>query len=276
MNIMMKLKNFTYLYKTEGLGFTLRNVAYRLKYKRSTDFKIEQRRLQIASRLEREFNSTIAYGPFRGLRLRPDNWWGIDRSGKLLGLYEHEILQSLVSIRKDYRTFVDLGAADGYYGIGVLVSNLFDHSICFEQSKKGREVIRRAAALNGVSDKIEIHGTADANFFDLMPSEARSRSVILIDIEGGEFDLLSPGVLSTLRGCIIFLELHPRSFEDGEEKLSKLRDTASEHFRITEITTGPRDPSQFRELEEFTDTDRWLVCSEGRPFLMHWWKLEPK
>ena len=35
------------------------------------------------------------------------------------------------------------------------------------------------------------------------------------------------------------------------------------------------DLSEFEELKEWSDTDRWLVCSEGRPKLMTWWRLDP-
>jgi hypothetical protein len=59
----------------------------------------------------------------------------------LLGLYEQEVLTSLFNVPKSHKIFVDLGAADGYYGIGVLVSKHFDQSYCFEISKKVRRLL---------------------------------------------------------------------------------------------------------------------------------------
>ena len=75
----------------------------------------------------------------------------------ILGLYEQEVLESLTNIPKKYKTFIDLGAADGYYGIGVLVNNLFENSFCFESTERGQNVIRENAKLNGVADKILIY-----------------------------------------------------------------------------------------------------------------------
>ena len=76
-------------------------------------------------------NATVAYGPFKGLKFSSDAWWGRERASMILGLYEQEVLESLTNIPKKYKSFIDLGAADGYYGIGVLVNNLFENSICF-------------------------------------------------------------------------------------------------------------------------------------------------
>jgi len=66
--------------------------------------------------------NTIAHGPLKGLKLHSESHWGnSDRGVMILGLYEQEILESLSHIGPQYTNFIDLGAADGYYGIGELV-----------------------------------------------------------------------------------------------------------------------------------------------------------
>jgi len=238
---------------------------------------IKRRRLQLSVLINNLFNSTVAYGPFKGLQLAPNTWWGgADRPSMLLGLYEQEVLTSILNVPKTHRTFIDLGAADGYYGIGVLVNKHFDSSYCFELSEKGQEVIRRNAELNSVSSKLKVYGKAEKDFFKHLPAEQLATSVLLVDIEGGEFNLLDADLFKVLKDTIIFIELHPWLVEDGVNKLAKLKSDASTYFNITEITTASRDLSVFPELRNFNDTDRWLICSESRKQLMTWYRLNPK
>ena len=237
---------------------------------------LTKRRLQCSLYLDKLFNSTIMYGPFKGLRLLNHSWWGTaDRASMLLGLYEQELLTSLSDIPQKYKTFIDLGAADGYYAVGVLRSNMFEKSYAFEISKSGQEVIKKNAENNNISEKIFIRGEADKKFYEEVPCCDIENSVLFIDIEGGEFDLLDKNIFSIFHNSIIFIELHDWFFVDGDQKLSKLRDDAKDFFRISELTQGSRDPSKFPELRELSDNDRWLICSEGRGQLMRWIRLDP-
>ena len=82
----------------------------------------------------------------KGMIINEDQFWGQgDRSSKILGLYEKEIQDLIVSIQKDknYSTFVDIGGADGFFAIGSLVNNLFEKCEVFEISKKGRNSIQK-------------------------------------------------------------------------------------------------------------------------------------
>ena len=238
---------------------------------------IKKRRLKLSALVNTLFNSTVAYGPFKGLKLSDNAWWGdADRPSMLLGLYEQEVLHSLINVPATYKTFIDLGAADGYYGIGVLVNNHFDSSYCFELSEKGQEVIRRNAELNAVSSKLTVYGKAERDFFKHLPANQLSTSVLLVDIEGGEFDLLDADMFNVLKDTIIIIELHPWLVEDGGHRLAKLKSEASVNFDVTEITMTSRDLSKFPELSSFNDSDRWLICSEGRKQLMTWYRLDPK
>ena len=55
----------------------------------------------------------------------------------------------------------------------------------------------------------------------------------------------------------------------------RLRADSDDTHTITALVTGARDLSQFRELRMMSDTDRWLLCSEGRPRLMSWLRFDP-
>ena len=237
---------------------------------------INKRRIFLSSKLNNEFNGIVRYGPFQGLKFTKNSYWGsTDRANMLLGLYEQEVLKSFLNIPRRYKTFIDLGAADGYYGIGVLVGGLFDKSYCYEISSYGRKTIEENAKLNNVFDNIRIRGIANKDFYKDFESDEIAQAILFVDIEGGEFDLFDSELFDIFSKSIIYIELHDWFFTDGIEKQIKLQEDASKYFSIEKITTTSRDLSMFKELDNMSDTDRWLICSEGREKLMTWWKLNP-
>ena len=271
---MRRVKTFISLCKSAGPRAAVFAVANFFRRRMAADHAIYLHRRRLAAQINNLFRSTVAYGPFKGLKFSTaNNMWGDERGAMILGLYEQEVLESLARIPKDkYKTIADLGAADGYYAIGSLVSNMFDVAYAFEASEDRRKAILENAVLNGVADRIHIRGLADRSFYKLIPTDVLAGSVILVDIEGAEFELFDREVFSALRNSVIIIEVH----DDSEDRLALLKNSAAEFFNICEMTTTVRDMSKFDELRKFSDTDRWLLCSEGRPERMVWFRLDPK
>jgi tRNA G26 N,N-dimethylase Trm1 len=192
----------------EGLLAILNIVLERFSYKlqRMSYDPIGKRRDDLSKKIMKLFDSTVRYGPFRGLRLISDRGEGSDRAA--IFLYEQEVLNSLKTVPPKYKTFIDLGSADGYYGVGVLVNKMFEKTYCFEMNEKGREVIKKNAALNEVADNVVIRGTANKDFHKEFSQSDLDQAVLLIDIEGGEFDLLDKTSFERLSKSIIIIELH--------------------------------------------------------------------
>jgi hypothetical protein len=250
---------------------------FTLKHNLGISCPSEKRRKFLSNKLLEEFNGVIRYGLFTGLKFSSDNSWGVgERASMLLGLYEKEILTSLQNIPSKYKTFIDLGAADGYYGIGALVNGMFEKSYCYEMNVVGQKIIKKNAELNNVASKVVIRGFADKYFYKDLKNDEIDQSVLLVDIEGAEFNLFDKNLFKKFSKSIIYIELHPWIFKnDGQEELHKLENDAREYFTIEKITTTSRDLSKFEELKKWSDTDRWLICSEGRHKLMTWWRLDP-
>jgi hypothetical protein len=250
---------------------------FTLKHNLGISCPSEKRRKFLSNKLLEEFNGVIRYGLFTGLKFSSDNSWGVgERASMLLGLYEKEILTSLQNIPCKYKTFIDLGAADGYYGIGALVNGMFEKSYCYEMNVAGQKIIKKNAELNNVASKVVIRGFADKYFYKDLKNDEIDQSVLLVDIEGAEFNLFDKNLFKKFSKSIIYIELHPWIFKnDGQEELHKLEKDAREYFTIEKITTTSRDLSKFEELKKWSDTDRWLICSEGRHKLMTWWRLDP-
>ncbi|MDA8607051.1 hypothetical protein N9L56_00140 [Gammaproteobacteria bacterium] len=239
---------------------------------------IYQRRLDLASKVDKMHKSTIQFGPFKDMILSDGDWWGkIDRPSMIYGFYEKEVLESLTSSANEFKLLIDIGAADGYYAIGALMSNKFQKSICYEISKDGQKQIKKNAELNDVHDRIEIRGEARKGFYNEFSDEELASSLILMDIEGGEFDLFSErqDFLKVSKATLI-IESHALHFKDGEDRQKNLLHLAEEFFDITEFKTSSRDLSTIPSLKKFSDSDRWLICSEGRGELMSWFRLDPK
>src|SRR4051812_48618313 len=199
---------------------------------------IDRRRIELSQLLQKELNGTVAYGPFRGLKLSNDAWWGrTEIASILLGLYEKEILDSLLSAPSTHRTFIDLGAADGYYGIGVLIDDMFDVSHCYEISELGQSTIKANAELNNVAARVKIHGIAKPDFYlDLKAKGVDlAKCVLLCDIEGAEFALLRDDFFAAFQGSVIFIEIHDFLVEDGSSKFLKLKQSANRYFSVTEL-----------------------------------------
>lgn len=250
------------------------NIKYRFTYR----YYIYKRRLLISNELNKVFNGTVKYGKFKGFILGSGyNWGKADLAGMLLGIYEIEILESLILASKNKKILIDIGAADGYFAIGGLVSNLFIKTICYEISPQSRINLDTNAKINGVRDKIEIFGEGKSDFYNQIIDLGieLSQCVILCDIEGGEFSLFSDVVLNELKDSIIIIEIHDWHI-NGFEDFNQLKTRASQYFDVLILTTKSRDLSLFPEIAHFNDNDRWLICSEGRHKLTTWLHLSPK
>lgn len=152
---------------------------------------------------------------------------------------------------------------------------MFRTAYCYEANEGSRKLVRKNAGLNAIDDRIHIFGSAAKGFHREIPSVVLASAVLLVDIEGSEFDLLDESAFMAFQNSVIFIELHEWFFEDGSIRLQKLKEDASATHRLSEMTTGARDLSQFPELDRLSDSDRWLVCSEGRPRRMSWLRLDP-
>ena len=275
------IDQFLWYYKTKGANYALKKLLQysiaiicgllSIKYYDG----VGKRRYKLSRSINTLLHSTVKYGPFKGMKLSNDERWAPnDRSSILLGLYELEVMQELVAISKCRTIFIDFGAADGYYAIGMMFSGLYQKSICFELSELGRTVITSNAKINGVENNVEIYGAADCASLDKFDQDLIDNSAILMDVEGYEFEILTEEFLYKSRNAYLVIELHDWTPRFNEKYDALLKVTSKTHNSKI-IQTGSRDLSNYPELESLSDDDRWLICSEGRPCLMKWLVLSP-
>jgi len=241
----------------------------------------EARRLYLMNRLMEITGGIVQHGPLKGYNIgNRATWRAADNSAKLLGLYEQEVCHLLDSLSRSRGTLIDLGGADGFYGVGMIATGKYKVSHCYEIESASRENMQSIACDAGVADFVRIYGEATSNFAAELTQRGVdfSDAVVLIDIESREFDVLSSECLHTLRKAHLIVEIHDFMLVGGVgvNKYWDLIERARLIFDVREIKTGARDLSNIPILSDhWTDTDRWLLCSESRAKLMSWLHLSP-
>lgn len=235
------------------------------------------RRELLGRRIYEEASGSVLYGDFKGLKLVSHRWGARDLGSIMLGEYERNIVEYINKVDASRTTFVDVGAADGFYAVGLLHNGRMERSICYESSEDGRRSIGVNARANGVQNAISIRGTASKLFAEELLKELGDElknSVFLFDIEGGEFDLLTNDNLEILQNSILIIELHKEA-GDYESKVANLYLNGKDTHKIHTIKRNGANPFQFKELENWPDEDRQIVFSEGRRYSMTWIALHP-
>ncbi len=226
------------------------------------------------------FQDTIGVvqgGCLRGFTLIEESAsWQADVFTKLLGIYEQQNHSVLVESQKPI--LVDLGSEDGYWGVGLIQAGYFENSVCFEQTRKGRQIIKRTAQTNGVRDRVSVNGMATASSVkqNVLTQYCSEDLFFLIDIEGAEFELLDFDFLSEFRAAEFLIELHSGDVWLGAEKEERLLRDAELLFDVTLVDDTKRDLLQLRSELALPDDLTWLFASEGRGYPMRWMHLKPR
>lgn len=102
--------------------------------------------------------SRVLKGPFAGMNY-VSHAVGSAYIPKLLGIYERELTPCVEAIcRRNPSLIVDVGAAEGYYAVGLARRNPAARVICFELDPRGRDALAEMSRINGVGDRISIRG----------------------------------------------------------------------------------------------------------------------
>ena len=268
--MMYKAKSY---YKRFGFGLFIIKIICKIFFMKS---EIEKYKELVWDKVKERYGLEVAFGPFKGMKLSPNAWWSKkNMTAQVLGIYESNVIFELENYAGKFSNFIDIGAADGYYAVGSVFNGMYKNSHAFEINELGRKTILETAKINNCEKQISIYGEANSSKIrDIIKKDGSA--LVIIDIEGGEFDLLSEDMLNSLRQCVVICELHPFMFSDGANKLSSLVKRCDRSF---EISFNHRKIYQFPEcdlLDTLPDDARLLAFSEGREAAMQWMILVPK
>lgn len=150
----------------------------------------------------------VQAGPFAGLKYPGGEATASVLFPKILGYYESELHETIEQIIKNgYDHVVNIGAAEGYYTVGLLqrLPRIKVHA--FEMSDQMRRLCCELAELNGVSERLRLAGKCEvANLSDTL---AGLENVLIIsDCEGAEIQLLDPLHVPCIQKADILVEMH--------------------------------------------------------------------
>lgn len=213
----------------------------------------------------------VAQGPFRDM-----GYIALAASStvlpKLLGTYESEVYPAIEEIcDAGCDRILVIGAAEGYYAVGMALRNPAVPLTCFEMDPSVRYYLRRLARRNDVLGRIAIAGECTTSALDSTLAGAE-RPAIICDCEGAEDLLLDPTLVPGLRHALILVEIHEMMVEGVERHLR-------ERFRPTHdievIRSRPRTRGDLPGAVDLTEDEAALAMDEHRRWA-EWMFLRPK
>ena len=187
----------------------------------------------------------VQAGPFKGMIFHSPTL------PMLMGTYEMETYPAIERLHNcQVKRVINIGAAAGFYAIGF--ARLFPDATvdAFETEAAFAEMMHQNAIRNCVRERIVSSGICTvldvARLTDLP-----GLSLIAIDVEGAEVELLDPVKAPGLKDSLVFVELH-------DIHLPGCTDTIRERF------------SETHEIQEFFTLERKLSA-----FPFHWMKAPP-
>jgi hypothetical protein len=182
----------------------------------------------------------VLSGPFQGLAYLETSYGSV-WAPKVLGTYEcelHDVLRKL-NLR-NYRRIVDIGCAEGYYLSG-LAHLARQQAVDLEID--GYDLNAEAVqAANWLCRSNALNAKAHCSRYEL-DKAADDRVLFVVDIEGGEFDLVSERAVQRLPSCSFFVEVHEQ--QDSREQLDLLLEVFSATHDVEVVHRQKRTLSDF-------------------------------
>lgn len=216
----------------------------------------------------------VLRGPFKDMAYVPRAFYGMVEA-KLLGTYEmelHPAIDRIVAAAPP--VIIDVGAAEGYYAVGLALRIPTTRLIAFELEAQGRELLTQLARLNGVQDRVAVLGAADiAALRDALGKAGGGRGAMVIcDVEGYEDTLMEPSAVPELAGASLLIEIHdhlnPGVGERIQSRFAATHDLEIIHSRPRTLADLP--PGLAQSEEQAVDAV-W-----ERDQAMRWFYLTPK
>ena len=240
---------------------------------------IDKKKNILGKEISKISNNKILYGPYSGTKiLSTYGWSNIDFCPKYLGSYEYQVQKKIIDLnkKKKFDYFIDLGAAEGYHIISLLKKKFFKQGLAFEISKKSREILKKNAQINKLNNRIRIY--KDANLSSLknaLRNFNHRRLLFLVDIEGQEYDLFDKDFCKIFSKGTFIIEEHPFNISN-KRKIKNFNQNIKKYYNVEILKDTPKNPFNFSILEKYSDDEKYLMMSEGRPESMKWLILHPK
>ena len=221
--------------------------------------------------LKKYFFNRVLGGPFKGLLYIKESFCS-SYLPKIFGTYELEIVDYIVLGCKGVDYVIDIGAAEGYYAVGLLFNNPKLMCIAFECDKTAKDLLDRLAILNNVADRLICFDKADCVSLQTVLSQ-NGRGFVVVDIEGGEFELIDPVNVPGLKEIEFIVEIHDWFYPElNADSIFRDRFSSTHNIKVINARTPLySDISHFfwRSVA-FLNRDIASKMLEERPPIMRW------
>lgn len=215
---------------------------------------VRRRDARLRARVSRD--GRVATGPFATMRYI-DVATGSPLLPKLAGTYELEVadvVEAAIAARPD--VVVDLGAAEGYYAVGLALRLPDARVVAFEARRSARYLARRLADRNGV--QLQIRGRASPAALEAAIAGAAAPFVVC-DVDGAEERLIDPAAVPSLARARLLVETHDE-FVPGVTQ--RLADRLATTHELERRAVQRREAALLPELDA---DDFAAVVDERRP-----------
>jgi predicted O-methyltransferase YrrM len=237
--------------------------AYRRKWRRL-------RAKQLVAAITR---GRVLAGPFAGMRY-VGQAVGSAWCPKLLGTYELEIHAAIgAAIALSPDVVVNLGAAEGYYAIGLARALPAATIIAYEARESSHALIHRLAARNDVLRQIEVRGCAMPEQLQRDLSTA-NHPLVVCDVDGGELALLDPDAATALARSAILVELH--DVLTGQPIAAEIRRRFAPTHQIIEFASRARTAADLPASVRLPRRLVKIALSERAPDSETWFWMRPR
>lgn len=262
------LMKFSAFRKAAGVPIAFGNLFRKelMRYRQDTKRLLEER-------IHHEYfkeDLTVLSGPFKGMIYPEFVSFNSARLPKLMGTYESEIypdLERLTSERPEL--LIDIGAADGYYAVGLARRLPGTPVRCFDLNPEALAFCHRMAELNQAKN-LSIETIFQPAYFE---SLREKRALLIVDIDGGEKPLFTEDAVKCLKKSSLIIETHDYLDESITRNLTAL---FSATHKVKIISWKPN------KLDEIPGFLGALPTDEKRAILLErivdnkWMIIEPK
>lgn len=250
------------------LAFWVRKIRFAIEYRLWRGPLLRRQKARVMDILgSRDWPKTVLTGPFRGLHYIGTST-GSAFLPKIMGTYEASLHPWIERIaRSSYRHIYVVGCAEGYYACGIKKLLPNTPLYAFDSNPRAQTLCRELAEANGLD--ISIHGHFVPNDWDI------ENSLLLVDIEGFEAELLNPEKHPQLRHCDVLVETHDYTFGYGNITRDLINRFSSSHS--IDIKTLEHNDIQEMELASSLQLPVDVVrraTDELRPGVNRWLYLE--
>jgi hypothetical protein len=220
----------------------------------------------LADRIVEHAGAVVQAGPFAGMKYISDAEEGCVIP-KLLGCYEEELAAVVEGfIRTGCDRVVDVGCASGYYVAGFATKLPKAEVFAFDTDENARNRCSQVIARNNLGSQVNLAGLcAPADLESLI----KGRTLLVIDCEGSEFDLLDPNKVPALSRCDMIVEIH----DFINPKITEaLRTRFKDSHSIERIVAKKREPKLdvYPGLKVLPEKHWPAALDERRPVVMDW------